>query len=644
MDQPQPSHAPAPAPLAACDYTIGHLLLQPRRQLLDGGQRLPLGSKALALISLLAERGGELVTKDELMDGVWPRLIVEENVIQVHVAALRKLLGRAADRLVTVRGVGYRLDAVPVIQRAAGQLAVAAPLRDAATPAQPVLAVLPFENLSSDQELAFFCDGVSEEILSRIARRTDLTVIGRTSSFQFRGPAKAGAAGALGCSHILDGSIQRAGERIRVSAHLVDCTTQASLWSQHFDRGIADIFAVQDEIAEAIAAALQSNLAAAAPSPVDPATYDLYLRAKERVTTPAELARNVASLEHITHAAPGFAPGWATLAYRRAEMMMHCPYELRTNQSARIAAELAVCDLLDPAHPDAMAARWLLLPPFGSLPQQAAIFASNAAPNADQVDFLTAQAYFLECTGRSSDAAEQSGRAALLDPLNPFAVGLHSQALWFAGQYDEAIAAMEYVCQRWPGSHHTAAVLIQAHTHRRNWEAVARLTNRGHLALYPLREHAGVTAFARVMHDPAPAGRQAMFGQIRQRALASGHIDPQVAVIAAELGFVDETYALLGACRFGPAGTPRDVMGTHAYRTLLLFPAAYTALRNDPRFVTVCARLGLVEYWRDSRSWPDCADHLPYDFRLLCDDLRGHPRDLFAPAGSITPSTDGPCS
>ena len=635
MDQPQPPRAPAPAPLAACDYTIGHLLLQPRRQLLDSGQRLPLGSKALALISLLAERGGELVSKDELMDGVWPRMIVEENVIQVHVAALRKLLGRAADRLVTVRGVGYRLDAVPVPQHSAGQPQAPASLTDnmpgTSAAAQPILAVLPFENLSSDQELAYFCDGVTEEILGRIARRTDLTVIGRTSSFQFRGPDKAGAAGVLGCSHILDGSIQRAGERIRVSAHLTDCTTQASLWAQHFDRSIADIFAVQDEIAKAIASALQSNLAAAASSPVDPATYDLYLRAKERVTSPAQIARNVASLEHITRAAPGFAPGWATLAYRRTELMMHCPYDLRSQQHAQITADLAVCVSLDPAHPDALAARWLMMPPFGSLIQQAAIFASNAAPSADQVDFLTAHAYFLECAGRSSDAAAQSGRAAQLDPLNPFAVGLHSQALWFAGRYDEAIAAMEYVCQRWPASHHTAAVLIQAHTHRRNWDAVARLTNRAHLALYPLREHAGATAFARVMRDPAPGGRRLMFGKIRQRALANAQLDPQVAVIAAELGFVDETYALLDACRFGPAGTPRDVMGTHAYRTLLLFPAAYTALRHDPRFVKVCARLGLVEYWLSSGNWPDCADLVPYDFRLLCDDLRNHPQDLFAP-------------
>lgn len=612
------------------EYAIGHLILQPNRQLLHDGLRLPVGSKALSLISMLAERRGELVTKDELMETVWPRMIVEENVIQVHVAALRKLLGNAAEKLVTVRGVGYRLDAAIAARPSPAETPAPNSVKPQTAPAQHVLAVLPFENLSSDQELSYFCDGVSEEILARIARCSALTVIGRTSSFQFRAADKAAAAAALNSTHILDGSIQRSGGRIRVSAHLVDCATTASLWSQHFDRSLEDIFAVQDEIAEAIAEALKINLDAASSSPVDPAIYDLYLRAKERVTSQAAIARNVDSLEHITRAAAAFAPGWATLAYRRAELMMHCPYDQRAELRARIERELSVCDLLDPSHPDALAARWALMPPYGSLSQQAAIFNSNAAPTVDQVDFRTAQAYFLECVGRSSDAAEQSGRAARLDPLNPFAVGLHSQALWFAGHYDDAIAAMEYVRQRWPDSHHTAAVLIQAYTHQQNWSAVDRLTDRAHLALYPLREHVGVLAFARVMRNPTSRNRELMFGKIRKRAEATGHLDAQVAVIAAELGFADETFDLLARCRFGPSGTMQDVMGTHAYRTLLLFPQAYTALRNDPRFVTICARLGLVDHWLGTQHWPDCADQVPYDFRLRCEDLRDHPQDVFA--------------
>jgi hypothetical protein len=294
-----------------------------------------------------------------------------------------------------------------------------------------------------------------------------------------------------------------------------------------------------------------------------------------------------------------------------------------------IEAEIARSEERDPGHPDALAARWVLMPPFGALPAQEAMLNSNVVANREFVDFLTERAYFLECAGRNAAAAAEAGRAAQLDPLNPFAMGLHGQTLWFAGQFDQALATMEFVRTKWPDSHHTTAVLIQAHVHRQDWAAVDRLTDPARLALYPLREHAGVAAFARVMRDPTDHGRRLMFDTIVKRADATGHIDPQVAVIAAELGFVDETFALLERCRFGPCGSSRDVMGTHAYRTLLLFPKAYPTLRADPRFAVVCARLGLVEYWLQTGHWPDCADEVPYDFRAECAGLRGYSKDAF---------------
>lgn len=611
------------------EYRIGHLVLQPDRQLLDGGRRLALGSKALALISVLATREGELVTKDELMEAVWPGIIVEENAIQVHIAALRKVMDSAADRLVTIRGLGYRLDAVRADPTGSGAAIETAPNQADSTRGQSVLAVLPFDNLSSDEELTYFCDGVSEEILSRITRRSELTVIGRTSSFQFRAANKALAATALKATHVLDGSIQRAGNRIRVSAHLLDCTNQANLWSQHFDRNLEDIFAVQDEIAEAIADALKSNFASTALAAVDPATYDLYLRARERVTNLSAMERNVASLEHVTQMAPGFAAGWATLAYRRAELMMHCPYKRRSEQMEKIRYDIVQSECLDPGHPDALAAQWMLLPPFGSSATQEAMLESNAVANCDMVDVLTTRAYFLECVGRTQEATEQGARAARLDSLNPFAVGLHSQTLWYAGHYAEAIAAMEFVREKWPDSHHTVAMLIQASVHQQDWQAVDRLTSPARLALYPLREHQGVIGFARVMRNPTLRNRRLMFDSIAKRADAVGHIDAQVAVVAAELGFADETFALLERCRFGPSGSSQDVMGTHAYRTILLFPKAYPTLRADPRFVKVCARLGLVEYWLETQNWPDCANEVPYDFKSVCEGLRDWPKDVF---------------
>lgn len=611
------------------EFGIGHLVLQPDRQLLHDGQRLPLGSKALALLSTLAQARGKLVTKDELMEAVWPGVTVEENAIQVHIAGLRKALGQAADRLVTIRGLGYRLEATQSAGQRSATGTGAGIGRSERPSSQAILAVLPFDNLSSDPELTYFCDGVSDEILTRITRHSKLTAIGRTSSFQFRASDKPHAASRLNATHILDGSIQRSGGRIRVSAHLLDCASQVNLWSQRFDRGLEDIFALQDEIAEAIAEALKIKFAAKEVAPVDPAIYDLYLRAKERVTSPALMARNVASLEQVTRMASGFAAGWATLAYRRAELMMHCSYDRRAALQLEVEREIARCDELDPGHPDALAARWVLMPPFGSLATQEAMLNSNAVTNRDFVDFLTARAYFLECVGRSEDASAQAGRAARLDSLNPFAMGLHSQALWFAGHYDRARDAMEFVRAKWPDSHHSVAVLVQACVHQQDWDAVDRLTAPSTLALYPLREHVGVVAFARVMRNPTPRSRRLMFETIRKRADTTGHIDAQVAVVAAELGFIDETFDLLDRCRFGPSGIPKDVMGTHAYRTLLLFPKAYKSLRADPRFVKTCARLGLVEYWLGTQHWPDCAADVPYDFKSECDKLRNHPKDVF---------------
>ena len=597
------------------DYTIGHLTLQPHRQVLDGGQRLALGSKALALISVLAEADGALVTKDELMAAVWPGVIIEENAIQVHVAALRKAMGAAADNLITVRGIGYRLDTQardPALTVSAIPLAVSLPSTE------PVLAVLPFNNLSSDAEMDYFSDGVSEEILGRLTRGSKLRLVGRTSSFQFRGSDKAGAAAMLGASHVLDGSVQRSNGRVRISAHLIDSGTQANLWSDHYDRGLEDIFLVQDEISEAIADALNSAFFPVAMGPISPAVYDLYLRAKARVTSVPLMERNIASLENVTKMAPDFAAGWGTLAYRRAELMMHSPYQDRPALRAIVKRDIARCHAIDPGYPDALAAKWVVMPPFGSFQEQDTALSSNGVADRDYVDFLTARAYFLECVGRGHEAAELAGQAMALDALNPFAVGMRGQALWRAGQFAEGRAVMEYVRELWPDSHHTVAVLIQACVHAGDWAAVDRLIDPARLALYPLREHVGVIPFARVMRDPSLRNRRNMWDAIRRRAEASGHIDAQVAVIAAEIGFVDEIYALLDRVRLGPGGSAQDVMGTHAYRSLLLFPKAYTALRSDPRFVQLCTRVGLVDYWLGSLKWPDCTSDVPYDIKSEC--------------------------
>ena len=152
------------------------------------------------------------------------------------------------------------------------------------------IAVLPFENLSDDKQNAFFADGVQDEVLTNLAKVADLKVISRTSVAQYKAAAARNLRDigqALGVAHILEGSVQRVANKVRVNAQLVDARNDAHLWAQTYTRDLADVFGIQSEIAEAIAQQLQAHLSAdekarmAKPSTTDPVAYDLYLRARQ---------------------------------------------------------------------------------------------------------------------------------------------------------------------------------------------------------------------------------------------------------------------------------------------------------------------------------------------------------------------------
>ena len=205
-------------------------------------------------------------------------------------------------------------------------------LRQKATPSAPPpeksIAVLPFENLSKDEENAFFASGVQDEILSDLARIADLKVISRTSVIKYKsGPERnlRDIAKALGVSYVVEGSVQRAGARIRVSAQLIDARTDNHLWAEHYDRDFGDVFAIQSEIAQQIADQLRSKLspaerAAIAERPTaDLVAYALYTKAKQIDWDDWEgaekpLTRKVELLEKATQRDPNFALAYCALA------------------------------------------------------------------------------------------------------------------------------------------------------------------------------------------------------------------------------------------------------------------------------------------------------------------------------------------
>jgi TolB-like protein len=188
--------------------------------------------------------------------------------------------------------------------------------------------------------MQFFSDGVSEEIIQRLSRGAQMKVIGRTSSFQFRGTDKTArnVAKELHCSHILDGSIRRAGGRVRITAHLVEAASQTTLWSDRYDGILEDIFAVQDEISEHIAAALDQTFTSFSTKAIDPAVYDLYLHASPKSYAPEELRTNIGLLQVATQRAPNFAEAWGRLAYLRAWLRFYQPFADRAASGGLVAS------------------------------------------------------------------------------------------------------------------------------------------------------------------------------------------------------------------------------------------------------------------------------------------------------------------
>ena len=224
------------------------------REVLGGGRREVLEPRVMQVLVALARRRGEVVSRDELIEACWRGRIVGDDAVSRCIGALRRLaVAYGGLAIETIARVGYRLDETD------GGIARPAPAR---ARVEALVAVLPFENLSGEAEMGHFSDGVSEEILQAVAH-TALKVIGRAASFQFRGDLKVvrHVAEQLRATHVLDGSVRRSGLRVRVCAHLIECEGQTTLWSERFDRELADVFALQDAIAEAVAAALKQALA-----------------------------------------------------------------------------------------------------------------------------------------------------------------------------------------------------------------------------------------------------------------------------------------------------------------------------------------------------------------------------------------------
>jgi TolB-like protein/class 3 adenylate cyclase/Tfp pilus assembly protein PilF len=304
----------------------------------------------------------------------------------------------------------------------------------ASIPAKSI-AVLPFENLSNEKENAYFADGVQDEILTGLSRVTDLKVISRTSVMQYKAgprPNLREVATALGVAHVLEGTVQRAGGRVRVNAQLIDARTDSQLWAERYDRDVADVFAIESELAAKIVAQLQAKIspsekAAIEQTPTaDLTAHDLYIRAKTLITTAVfstpqaeSLSEAVRLLNEAIERDPAFALAYYQLAH--AHDLLY--FSGTDHTPARLALADAAIQSLTRLLPNSGEAHLALAKHlyWGYLDYDRArnelSLAQKSLPNEPWAFVLTG--YIDRRQGRWDESIKNLERAVDLDPQNP---------------------------------------------------------------------------------------------------------------------------------------------------------------------------------------------------------------------------------
>src|SRR5688572_18209747 len=288
-----------------------------RKVVTKDGDAVPVGARGAALLGALLDARDKAVEKDALISAAWPDVIVEDGNLTVQITALRKALGPKADGtdwIVTVRHLGYRL----VVGEASGG-------SDARGAGRPAIAVLPFANLSSDPEQVFVADGVVEDLITALSKFRTFAVVSRSSSFVYKGRAvdARDAARELGVRYLLEGSVRRSGDRIRVTAQLIDGATGAHLWAEKFDGAATDMFEFQDTITETVIGLIEPQIRKAEidrarqkrPETLD--AWDLYVQASPLVHS-GDVANWTRALELLDRAIaldPSYAPALAFAAW-----------------------------------------------------------------------------------------------------------------------------------------------------------------------------------------------------------------------------------------------------------------------------------------------------------------------------------------
>jgi TolB-like protein/DNA-binding SARP family transcriptional activator len=461
------------------------------------------------------------------------------------------------------------------------------------------MAVLPFENLSGDSSQEFFSDGITEEITAALAKISDLRVVARTSAYQFKGQNKdmRAVGQALGATHLLEGSVRKAGDRLRITAQLIKADDGTHIWTENYDRELSDVFAVQEDIAQAIAGALRMPLGLkpgehlVVNRAIDPESYQQFLRARLLVRGLADgVPQAIEILEPLVLRNPDYAPAWALLgrayaylgplvrgAERRRKMEEFFP-------KAEAAAHRAI--QLDSNLADAYVALSGMARGKGKLLAAEELDLKALAVDSNSPDALAQYMIFLSIVGRRMEALAMAEQLRTLEPYVPAYKWEVGEILWENGQDAPAIEILASSPDQPAARISLAMVYASLGRYKEAADTLAGLKFPPYVPPGPTRTVRAVEGVLRTA--PAKADSpQSLPGNLGPLGFVYLH----VGALARALEPYEET-AESGLL----AGAGGDVG--------FLWHPSYAPVRKLDRFKTYVRNAGLVEYWR-VKGWPE---------------------------------------
>jgi TolB-like protein/DNA-binding winged helix-turn-helix (wHTH) protein len=635
------------------DFDLGGWHVSPKlNRISTDSESINIKHKSMAVLVFLADAGGELLTRDEILNAVWPGMEVTDDVLTQSVVELRKAFGDDAKNpriIETIPRVGFRLIAAVVhAEEAPAQTAVQTVIRQTfrqyilfglvivavaltawviterrdggrnsviVVQESPSIAVLPFVNMSDDPGNQYFADGISEEIRSLLARIPSLKVFGRTSSIKFKEMEEdlRVIGQTYGVKTVLEGSVRMSGDRVRITAQLVDVYDGSFIWFETYDRTMTGIFEVQDDVAAAIIDALQIYVSAFfndTATTENPEAYSLFLRARAAANA-FDMQDAEVLLEQTVELDPNFAEAWEMLAF----VYWINPEGTGVLESQRRLRETAAQAIaLDPDLVLAQTYYEVAESGPGIRLRTIEAFERAARKRPDDPSILEAFTFLLTEFGYLQEAVAVAERLHQLDPLSEASNYHLPLALYAVGRTEDAIAALEYANQS-----DFAPQLYRWAIEGVNLVESQDETAIAHVEAYLQQQDYPDSSWFRELvtggRDPA-TGQAYLDGRIPQIVAAMAEVDEiewhrALTNLYLYFGYLDRYFELVLATE--PVDTTWHPAGAHLWQSAIFRRLGST---EHAKYIEFVESMGVIDIW-EQRGPPDFCDKV--DGEWVCE-------------------------